>query len=166
MFSDAAVQVVVGLLRDPWQSPGTARAVPHYAAFVVGINEYTSASMRLTKSVCDAEDTAIILKAHGYTVTTLLNCTATQFRVAFDAWLESLPNDTQAVVYFSGQGHEIDGKQCVLGMDARDSSPAGADSSQAYVGCFIAVQLEGAVSAPRLQPWRKEPFSRMPCCDS
>lgn len=86
-------------------------------AMVIGNNQYRINP--LENCVNDARLIAAALEKSGFRVTKLEDATRAIMQASLDAWKAELPTSCNAVVYFAGHGIEVDGKNYLLGVNAR-----------------------------------------------
>ncbi|MFO1481748.1 MAG: SUMF1/EgtB/PvdO family nonheme iron enzyme [Verrucomicrobiaceae bacterium] len=91
-------------------------------ALVIGNSHYPADGLLVTpldNCIPDARLIAHQLEAVGFQVTTLEDATKSVMDEALLAWEEKLPKGCDAVVYFAGHGIEHNGKNYLLGTNAR-----------------------------------------------
>ncbi|MBL9133536.1 MAG: caspase family protein, partial [Verrucomicrobiaceae bacterium] len=91
-------------------------------ALVIGNSTYPADGLLVTplpNCIPDARLIAGRLEAVGFQVTTLEDASKSAMDEALLAWEEKLPKGCDAVVYFAGHGIEHNGKNYLLGTNAK-----------------------------------------------
>lgn len=101
--------------------PGVALAAADRVALVVGMAQYETV-VSLDNTLNDARGVAQALEGIGFSVTTLENATAEQFRDAVQTFAFQSETADLALVYFAGHGIEVQGENYLIPVDAAIAS--------------------------------------------